>query len=329
LVVLNTQLAKNKSDAEKLTSDLSIKSDETEQLIHKVDTMQKEQKTAASYEDVIQALREQNEKSEELIKTLARQLELQKKKDNTEESQKQSTQAAIVMLFCYNLVKTYREVAGDIIQILNIVVNVRINGNKNEVTQILNDKGFQIISTDKELGFSGQIITGLPVTSTNLNDGLQMIDKLLPFVIKYDVENLIKPIWGYINYIDALLKRINEKLDLKLNGPNFLKDLMNVISTFKLRVGFVFDNDHLKTIEKKVSRISIKEHFNDPVAQPEDGRTRIKAHGEETRKLGPDKTQKIKPSGNNTTLKRSNFRLGAKTPLGKFLYGNNLLKSQG
>ena len=228
------------------------------------------------------------------------------------------------MLFCYNLVKTYREVAGDIIQILNIIVNVRINGNKNEVNKILNDKGFQIIPTDKELGQ----ITGLTVTSTNLNDGLQMIDELLPFVNKYGVEDLINPRWGYINYIDALLKRINEKLDLKINGPNFLKDLMNVISIFKLRVGFVFDNEHLKNIEEKVSIISKKVHFNDPVAQPGDGRTRIKTHGVETRHLG-EKTQKNKHPEKNTTLKSSNFRLGARTPFGKMFYGNNLLKGQG
>ena len=97
--------------------------------------------------------------------------------------------------------------------------------------------------------------------STDLNRSLQLIHVLIPYVDRFDVKTLTELRFGYINYIEAYIERINKKLRLTLDGPTFLQNLMNLLTKFIENVGFVFPNEHLGKILEIIGKITKKKDY--------------------------------------------------------------------
>jgi len=237
----------------------------------------------------------------------------------------------MIMLYCYNRVKTYREIAGDIIHILYIILGLRIPDRDKKIEGIIKKvKGFEFIKIDTETGIDDiKVIEDLSPSSANLTDGLQCILNLLEIVETKNMESLVSVNFGYINYIDALIKRINEKLGLVLTGPTFFVKLTNGINIFTTNLGFLFSNENLKKIEEKIVKITDIPGFNNelismsPVTKVNEG------HGFLKKTMG---TQKNKQPVNNKSQKSapekidySKMRLGSRLGLFK---GNDRFKQE-
>ena len=271
---LKSQLEESKKITTKLTSDLEILKEESETSMAELEKLQERTRSTQAELDAankaIDALTKQKEGSEQLKLELENQLDLQTKTNNAEEGEKQKIQAAITMLFCYNLVKTYREVTNDIIQILKIIVNDRLHNTAKIVIE-----GFTFIDLNEDL------TTVLPISSIKLNEGLKNIDEILKTVSNYSVDSITNKRSGYINYIDALIERISEKLKPEETSSPLIKPtseklnlqlLMDKIDLFTLKIKTVFENNYLIEIEDTVKKIRGKPGFEESVSTSESER---------------------------------------------------------
>lgn len=271
---LKSQLEESKKNTAKLTSDLEILKEESESSMAELEKLQERTRSTQAELDAankaIDALTKQKEGSEQLKLELENQLDLQTKTNNAEEGEKQKIQAAITMLFCYNLVKTYREVTNDIIQILKIIVNDRLHNTAKIVIE-----GFTFIDLNEDL------TTVLPISSIKLNEGLKNIDEILKTVSNYSVDSITNKRSGYINYIDALIERISEKLKPEETSSPLIKPtseklnlqlLMDKIDLFTLKIKTVFENNYLIEIEDTVKKIRGKPGFEESVSTSESER---------------------------------------------------------
>ena len=239
------------------------------------------------------------------------------------------------MLFCYNLIKTYREVAGDIIQILIIVVYTKLNGKEESIDKIAREKNieFKKINDFLRLGVDNGFAEddepykteeykhfeksedgttktpykltdkNLPLSSVNLNDGLYFINQLLMIFNSY-TQLLEEKRTGGIKCIKFLFDRISKKLNLELKeGDVNLTDLRELMNTFKSRVEFVFDTPYLKDIEGKISKITERE------ASVDRSSTSVNRSSENSK----EKTRSNRPPTQSNTKKndRSHLKFGS------------------
>jgi hypothetical protein len=237
------------------------------------------------------------------------------------------------MLFCYNLIKTYREVAGDIIQILIIVVYTKLNGKEEAIGKIAREKKIEFKKIDDFLrlgvdnGFAeadepykmedyklfkkGEddktktpyelTDANIPLSPINLNDGLYFINQLLMIFNSY-TQLLEEKRTGGIKCIKFLFDRISKKLNLDLKeGPVNLTDLRELMNIFKSRVEFVFDTPYLKDIEGNISR------------EASVGRNSTSVNRSSSEKSTENTRSNRHPTQNNTKKKgdRSHLKRGA------------------
>ena len=165
-------------------------------------------------------------------------------------------------------------------------------------------------------------------------------------VSNYSVDSITNKRSGYINYIDALIERISEKLKPEETSSPLIKPtseklnlqlLMDKIDLFTLKIKTVFENNYLIEIEDTVKKIRGKPGFEESVSTSESERlstdsnissmtessrsdgsvTRSTDSGRGFFRKGPEglandrlKTQKNTPTANNKT-----FKLGARLGL--------------
>jgi hypothetical protein len=331
---LEEKITKNESNIAELNKDLEKIKSEAQESLQNLELLQNEKATSVEgFQKTIEISREENGALQKLNGALQIQVHAQKGLVAVEDEKSKRNQAAIIMLYCYNLSKTYREIAGDIIQILYIAVMIKMNGYKNKEAEIETNikKGFEFIKLNKFLRFdldkgdppeyiehkppdydsvvqpddSGRptkpyVLSdkNTPITPINLNDALYCIDELLKIFSSHK-SILTDKRAGGMKFIEFFIYRISKKLKLELEHTNSFDHLIKELNTFIEIAERVIKNEHIEGIKNTIKKISGK---NVEPIQDGQGRSLIKSPVEPLRKLNTQlKTKKNKPSVNNKT----------------------------
>ena len=255
---LQTRIKELQKELDTSTANVQKLSSELEELTKKSEDSLKALQTKAGDETLTQkAISDLTLERDEAIRLkyeLEKTLSLKTEAVKIEEDEKQKIQSAITVLFCYNLAKTYREVAGDIIQILKIIVVDILRVTKVKV------EGFTFINLD---------VGGTPqISPINLKNGLKAILEYLTEMNKYAISDIKRRVTSVQVFIDPLVSRISEKLnynlkEIQVNESNFLTYLIVLIDLFIFKVDSVFDFD-LKSIKGEIDITMNKVNTSQP-----------------------------------------------------------------